>query len=211
MLKRREWIWAAMLLLAGAAPAQAARLLCCSDDGGRRYCGDVLPDACAKRAYTEIDERGLRGADHAAPLTEAQIAAREAADKAKRESAKVVLDQKRRDQALLATYANETELDSARDRGVNEMMRAIKQSQDKIEQAQKEQKKLNAQIAAAADPDEKAELKEQLSRFNVVIKGQQDAIAAKNGDIEKLKAKFEADRQRLRELRNPSRNEEAGS
>ena len=120
MLVRREWLYVAVLCLAGMAPtAHAARMFCCTDGTSKRICGDVLPEACSKRAYTEIDERGLRGPNHDAPLTEAQLAAKEAADKAKRESAKSELDQKRRDLALLSTYANEGELDSARDRAVN--------------------------------------------------------------------------------------------
>lgn len=203
MWSRRGSVFLSVICLAWAAPSvHAARMFCCSDDAGKRICGDVLPAACSKRAYSEINERGLRGPDHAAPLTEAQQAAKDAADQSKRETAKAELDQKRRDQALLATYANESELDNARDRAVKEVMRSIQQSQDKITSAQKEQKKLDGQMAAAKDSDEQVEIREQLSRVKATIRGQEDAIAGKNRDIEKIKAKYEADRVRLRELRS---------
>ena len=54
--------------------AKAARTFCCADGQGKRVCSDVLPDACINKPYSEFNERGVRGPNHDAPLTEAQLA-----------------------------------------------------------------------------------------------------------------------------------------
>lgn len=196
----RTMISVLVLGLVLAAPsARAARTFCC-DDHGTRVCGDVLPAACSSKGYSEFNERGTRGPNHEAPLTEAQQAARDAEMKKKNAAEKLALDQQRRDQALLSTYANEGDLDNARDRALAEVDRSTKQIQDKLEQFLKEQKKLKTDVAASAGQEMPQDLKEQISRNNLNIKTQQDAIVSKKQELEQIKAKFEADRQRLREL-----------
>jgi hypothetical protein len=190
-------------LVLTAPSAQAARTFCCADGQGKRVCSDVLPEVCNNKPYSEFNERGVRGPDHDAPLTDAQLAARDAELKKKRDSDKLALDQQRRDQALLSTYATEADLDTGRDRAVGEVERNIKQVQDKLDQALKDQKKLSSDLAQykAKGEDIPQDVKEQVSRNNLEVKGQQDALASKKQDIDRIKAKFEADRTRLRELR----------
>ena len=131
------------------------------------------------------------------------MAARDAELKKKRDTDKLALDQQRRDQALLSTYATEADLDAGRDRAVGEVERSIKQVQDKLDQALKDQKKLSNDISQYKAKGEEVpqDIKEQISRNNLDVKGQQAALVSKNQDIEQIKAKFEADRARLRELR----------
>lgn len=200
----RTTISVLVLGLALAAPtAKAARTFCCADGQGKRVCSDVLPDACINKPYSEFNERGIRGPDHDAPLTDVQMAARDAELKKKRDADKLALDQQRRDQALLSTYATEADLDAGRDRALGEVQRNIKQVQDKLDQAVKDQKKLSNDLLQYKSKGEEVpqDVKEQLSRNNLEVKGQQAALVSKNQDIEQIKAKFEADRVRLRELR----------
>lgn len=200
----------ALGLLLGAPGAQAARTFCCTDDQSRRICGDVLPDACQKKAYTEFNERGVRVRNVDAPLTEAQQAAHDAELKKKRETERLAVDQKRRDQALLSTYATEAELDSARDRAVKEIERGIKQAEEKLAQAQKTQKKLATDAEFYKGKPLPMELKEQMARNDINVKAQNEAIASKTQQIEQLKAKFEGDRLRLRELHGGNKQADAG-
>ncbi len=183
--------------------AKAARTFCCADGQGKRVCSDVLPDACINKPYSEFNERGVRGPNHDAPLTEAQLAVRDAELKKKRGADKLALDQQRRDQALLSTYATEADLDAGRGRAVGEVERNITQVQEKLNQALKDQKKLSNDRSQYKAKGEEIpqDFKEQVSRNTLEVKGQQDALVSKKQDVEQIKAKFEADRVRLRELR----------
>jgi hypothetical protein len=207
----RTMISVLALGLALAAPvAKAARTFCC-DDHGKRVCGDVLPQVCASKAYSEFNERGIRGPNHGAPLTAAEEAQQDAELKKKRATEKLAVDQLRADQALLATYATEADLDNMRDRKVADAERSIKQSQDKLDQALKENAKLAADLAANKGQDVPQDSKEQLARYGIEIKTQQDAIAAKRLEVESIKARVEADRKRLRELRGVSQSADSGA
>lgn len=200
----RTTISVLVLGLALAAPtAKAARTFCCGDGQGKQVCSDVLPEACINKRYSEFNERGIRGPDHGAPLTDVQMAARDDELKKKRETDKLALDQQRRDQALLGTYATEADLDAGRDRALGEVQRSIKQIQDKLDQAVADQRKLSNDLLRYKSRSEEIpqDVNEQLIRNNLEVKGQQAALVSKNQDIEQIKVKFEADRVRLRELR----------
>lgn len=185
-----------------ASPAAfAARTFCCSDDQNVRYCGDVLPEACRNRAYSEFNERGIKVRTQDAPLTEAQQAAKDAEQKKKREEDRLALEQKRRDQALMSTYAKESDLDTARDRQIAEVERSMKQAEDKIAAANKAKVKLTKDAEFYKNKPLPADLKESMRRSEAEVQAQNQAIEHKKKEIEDIKARFESDRTRLRELR----------
>lgn len=191
-------------LLMMAPAAQATRLFCCTDDHGTRACGDVLPESCRSRAYSEFNERGakVRAAD--APMTAAQLAAREAEDRKKQEDEKVALDQKRRDQALLATYASEADLDLDKSRKVGDIDRSVKQLQERMDGLEKAKANLKKQ-------PQTPELAEQTRRNNSEALTIQSQIDSKKKDIEQISAKYEADRKRYRELKGLDKPADAGA
>jgi hypothetical protein len=211
MLMRTTISIVALGLALAAPSAKAARTFCCADGQGKRICSDVLPDVCVNKPYSEFNERGIRGPDHDAPLTDAQMAARDAEAKKKRDADKVALDQQRRDQALLSTYATEADLNAGRDRAVGEVERNIKQVQDKLDLALKDQKKLANDVSQYKAKGEEIpqDVKEQVSRNNLEVKGQQEALVNKKQEVEQIKAKFETDRGRLRELRGIKATDDA--
>ncbi|HEX5393605.1 MAG TPA: hypothetical protein VFW68_10000 [Rhodocyclaceae bacterium] len=193
------------LLSAGFAgvssPALAARLFCCNDDNGVRACGDVLPEVCRNKAYSEINERGQKVRTQEAPLTEAQQAARDVEQKKKREADRLALEQNRRDQALMSTYAKESDLDNARDRQIAEVERSMKQAQEKIDAATKAKAKLAKDGEFYKNKPLPADLKDSMRRNDTEIQTLTTALENKKKEIEDIKARFEADRARLRELR----------
>lgn len=211
MQKQTRQMVLATLIAAGlagtSATALAARMFCCTDDRGKQSCGDVLPPICQTRAYNEFNERGQKVRAIEAPLTESQQAARDEETKKKRETDRLALEQKRRDQALLSTYAAEKDLDTARDRAVAEVERSIKQTQDKLEAANKIKTKLTRDLEFYKNKPVPAQLKEDIRRNEADVKAQQANIDLKRKEIEELKARFEADRARLKELRGEKKAE----
>jgi len=204
MLKRIATLSLLALGLAAASgSALAARSFCCTDDGGVRSCGDVLPEACRNKAYSEFNEKGQKVRNQEAPLTEAQQVVRDAELKKKREEDRLALEQRRRDQALLNTYVTEQDLNSARDRQIAEIERSMKQTQEKIAAAAKAKEKLGRDSEFYKNKPLPADLKDAIRRNEADIQAQNNALQSKSKEIEETKTRFEADRQRLKELRTP--------
>jgi hypothetical protein len=137
-------LFASSALLAVNASAQV-RIYCCDDTTGRKVCGDFLPDACQGRAYEERDNKGFVVKQVEAPLTEEQQARREAELVRKEEAKKKAAEERRRSLALLSTYSNEKDINSARDRALAEVEKNMKQSQARLDEANKKKLKLDAE------------------------------------------------------------------
>ena len=191
-----------LLLLGLAAPvAHAARTFCCTDEKVQQRCGDVLPEACRSRAYVEYNEAGTRVRNVAAPLTEAQQAVVDAEQKKKREIAEATERQQRADQALLSTYADERDLDTARDRAVVELERSIKSAEGKLVDLNKAKAKLATDTEFFKGKPLPPDLKQKIARNQTALTEQQAAIDEKKKEAEETNAKFEGFRKRLQELK----------
>ena len=192
---------AASLLFVAAGSAHAARTFCCTDEHNERRCGDIVPDACRNRAYTEYNEAGVQVRKVAAPLTDAQKAAKEEEDKKKQVAAQAAEAQQRADQALLSTYADENDLNAARDRAVGEIERSIKTAEENLVELNKTKASLQGEVAALKGLSVPYQLKRKVERNQTTINDQQAVLELKKKDLEETKAKFEGFRKRLRELK----------
>lgn len=187
--------------LASAMPASAAkRTYCCDDAKGRRICGDTLPDQCEGRAYRLTDEKGVtKHVD--APLTAEQRAQKEAQETRKKEDDRIAAEQRRRDLALLNTYSNERDIDVARDRGVADLEKLLKESQDKLDAALRRRKGFDKELEFYPKPKKPPEaLLARIKENDEEIAGQQKAVEDRKRDIELLRLKFEDERKRYRTL-----------
>jgi len=191
-----------LLLLSLVAPAaHAARTFCCSDERNQQRCGDILPEACRTRAYIEYNEAGIRVRNVDRPLTGAEQAVRDAEDKKKRDVAEAAAQQQRSDQALLSTYADESDLNTARDRAVGELERSIKSSEDKLVDLNKAKAKISADAEFFKNKPLPPDMKQKIARNQTALLEQQSAIDEKKKELEDAKAKFEGFRKRLQELK----------
>ena len=192
-------LFASSALLAVNASAQV-RIYCCDDTTGRKVCGDFLPDACQGRAYEERDNRGFVVKQVEAPLTEEQQARREAELVRKEEAKKKAAEERRRSLALLSTYSNEKDINSARDRALAEVEKNMKQSQARLEEANKKKLKLDAEkefYKGKALPDS---LRAQVRENEKEIKAQQAAVDGRGKDMEDIRNRFAEERKRYLEL-----------
>ncbi|BBO22223.1 conserved hypothetical protein [Candidatus Desulfobacillus denitrificans] len=187
-------------LLPAAVAAQGRTTYCCTDDSGRQVCSDVLPQECYGKAYREISPQGrtLRRID--APLNAEQRAAREAKDRKAREEELKRLEQERRNRALLATYASEQDIDYVRDRTIGDVRKSIQASQEKLVELADKQKKLDAEAEFYKKRPMPPALGAQIRDNQTEMKALQTAIDGRKNDIESLKAKYEEEKLRYREL-----------
>jgi hypothetical protein len=171
-----RWVLAALLSLA-ATPGWAATTYCCSDGEGRQICADRVPPQCIGRSYRELNERGVTVRQFAA--SQASEVHGRAEDTVFRERERVALDQRRRDRALLDTYANEQEIVQLRDRRLREADDALHRARLQLQEAQ-----TRPQVKATDS---------ELRQLDALVKDRQR-------DIEAIKARFEDDRRRFGEL-----------
>ncbi len=190
---------ASSALLAQGAAAQA-RIFCCQDDKGTKVCGDFLPPVCQGRAYEERDGKGFIAKQVEAPLTPEQLAKREAENAKKAEEAKKAAEERRRNLALLATYSNEKDILSARDRALAEVEKNQKQSQARLDEANKKKKKIDADREFYKGKPLPEDVKAQVRDNEKEIAAQTAAVAAKLKEAAEVRARFEEERKRYQEL-----------
>jgi small-conductance mechanosensitive channel len=187
----------AMALLSFNLPA-AAKIVCC-DVNGKRTCGDPAPPQCLNKAQTVFGKGGV-AREVEAPLTAEQKAAREVEAARKEEEKKLAAEQVRRDRALLDSYTNEDEIDKARERAVTEIEKNAEQAKNRLEVALRKQEKFEKEKEFYQKKPLPGKLQAQISDNENEIAAQRKALDEKDAGIEAVRARYEADKARYRQL-----------
>ena len=165
-----------------ALPAEATTYKWVDESGHVQY-GDTMPAQYSNKAATELNGQGQVIKKREPGLTPEQIKAKEAEVAQKKEDEKQAALQKRKDLALTNTYTNEKEIDAARDRNLALVDATLKTAQARMIELQARIKK---------SPGNKDIEKEMQSL--------QKTISEKSAETKVITARFEADKQRYREL-----------
>ncbi|MFA6313131.1 MAG: hypothetical protein WCV99_09575 [Sterolibacterium sp.] len=199
-MKRHATLLSLILFAILAPSAHAAKSYCCSDERGRQVCGDSLPKECYGRAYREVSERGTTLRQVEAPLTAEQQAKRDAEVADKKKAERAAVEEKRKNQALLNTYASEKDVDLARERALADVENRTKEVQLKLNDAIKRKQKLDGELEFYKKKPMPLELTEQIKASEGEIKAQQNAIEAKKKEIEQVRVRFDGEKKRYLEL-----------
>ncbi|MBS1142666.1 MAG: hypothetical protein H6R14_72 [Proteobacteria bacterium] len=193
---------AASLLLMMLGSAQAAgEFYCCNDPAtGRRICGDMLPEQCRGRAYRVLDSGGNIVKEVGAALTPEQKAEQALENKRRKQLEDASREQRRRDQALLDTYATPEDIDLAQRKAEADVNVAILATITRIDQASTKRKKLEDEAEFYKKKTLPPDLDRDLRAVNHEIKLQQELLDIKKRDFDLIKAKYDADRKRYFEL-----------
>ncbi len=191
--------FALAFVLATSALA-AGNLFCCVDATGKQVCGDILPQACYGRAYRELGDTGrtLRTVD--APLTAEQRAARAAEEKQRNAEETLVLEQRRKDQALLNTYGSVKDIDFMREHTEAELYKSIKAAEAKIVELRVQRKKFENEAEFYAKRQLPNDVRRGLADVDFEIKAQDAVIDAKKKEIEQTRVKYDDERRRYGDL-----------
>jgi len=191
-------------LPAFAADNKAMRIKKCQDAQGRWHYGDDASDACTRSKVIELDTQGVKRGEVAAPLTEAELKAREQNRAEEEKQRKLTEEKNRRDQQLLATYAIEDDILMTRDRKVADIESQIRASQDTLDSLRKSFARVQAQAA-----EEQRGGKTVSPQTAKTIANNEAQIAKHEAYIQNLKKEqdavriqFQADLQRFRELKS---------
>lgn len=172
------------------------------DEQGVTHYGDTIPPEYVKQGSTEFSTKGT-----VVKKTERAITPEERKkleeERLNQEAAKQKeMEQQRRDKALLNTYTSEKEIDLARDRNLQQAEVQSKSAELRIKQVEERLAKYRTQAAAAtkAGKPVSGDLKQDIANAESEILHQKEAIQQKKKDVEAVRAKFEADKQRYLEL-----------
>src|SRR6266568_3822942 len=196
----------AMAPLAAEAQLQQFTYRCVSKDG-KKYYGSTIPQQCQGQLIEQLSPQGtvLRRIDPEGD--EKARAAKEAEALKKRDEDTLAKEQSRRNQALLATYASEKDIDDARARALQENDKAIKEIERRVEDIKKRQagyekemefyregaakpsadkkaKSVNPPPEARSGPKPPPKLVEDMRNSEVDLRAQENLLAVKKKEVE---------------------------
>lgn len=201
---RKSKLLAVGLVLCGAFCASAeAKLFKWVDDNGVTHYGETIPPEYANKDTSRLSDKG-RVEKRSERLTPEEQRARNEEDARKNASQQAAIEAKRRDTALLSSFSNENEIDLARDRGlqqvearINSYSTLLKSAQDSLDSLHKE----NDDLLKQGRKIPKSLLDDIVESEARVAKLQKD-LEQNQQELANVKARFEADKLRYRELKS---------
>lgn len=197
-----------LLALALALPVGAeAGIKCWTNDEGVRECGNAIPPEYAQREHVEKSNSGVVVRKQERSKTKEEILAaraREAEEaKAKAAAAEAAAKRAAADRVLLDTFSSEDDLVLARDGQLTNVEAQIKVTESHVKKLDRQ---LDQMIGQAADIEKRGrKVPENLARnidsVRDQIVDQQEFIGEKREEQDAIRAKFDADIARFRELR----------
>lgn len=203
-IPRAQWALAAFVLVAavmfaGAGPARAATYKWVDEKGIVHYSDKMPPDAVDK-ASVQLNKQGIPIKSTEKALTPEQRRAMEQDEVRQRQTAKQQEEIARRDRALVASYTSEAEIDLARSRALQTINNAIQSSLAYSEQLNKRKVDAEAKKAEMQGKPMAATLERELESIDAELVRQADLVAQKKREVASITAKYDADKQRWREL-----------
>ncbi len=196
----RILVTAAALLVAAPLIAQAQSFRCVGKDG-KTYYGSTIPTACLGQPIEQLNRQGMVIKRIDPEGDEKARAAKEAEAAKKREADAVAKERARRNRALLATYANERDIEVARERALVDNRKAVQEVESRIAAIRKRQagyeKELDFYKGKNKPP---AKLADDMQNAEMELKMQQELLEAKKRDAEGINAKYDEDKKRYLEI-----------
>lgn len=190
------------LLICAGSPAMAATYRWV-DAKGKVHYGDVLPARQSGLGHQELDKQGRVVRETPRTLftpEERRQRAEEAS--AHQEHMRRVEEQQRRDRALLSTYADEAEIDLARDRALELEQLTLNGLHARLGNSAAKLAQSNSQLARfrAAREVAPANLRQMRDEAQADLAYIGEAIRQREKTMQELKKRFEADKARFQEL-----------
>ena len=197
----RKLLLVSLFLLSLGSAQAAGEFYCCHDPStGRRVCGDMLPEQCRGRAYRVLDSGGNIVKEVGAALTPEQKAEQVLENRRRKQLEDASREQRRRDQALLDTYAMPEDIDLAQRKAEADVNLAILATIARIDEARTKRKKFENEAEFYKKKAMPPDLERNLRALDHEIKLQQELLDIKKRDFDSIKSKYDADRKRYFEL-----------
>lgn len=197
MIDSRMLVGAAALCAAMISVNAEAKLYKWVDKNGQTHYGETIPPEYAN-SDTKTLEKG-RVKERSDGFDKSQ----QEESKIDPEVAKAAREAKRRDEALLNTYSSEKEIDLSRDRNllqvearVNSFTTMLKSAKESLDSLYKERDNLTKQNRKLPQS-----LTEDITEGEALVSKRQKELETSQREMDAVKARYEADKQRYRELK----------
>ena len=199
-LVRRLPILAVAAALACAGSAHAATYKWVDDKGGVHY-SDKMPPEAIEKGNVELNKQGIPVKRNDPAPTLEQRRAKAAEEERQKSLAKdrEVVD--RRDRALMQSYTSEDEIDLARSRAVGTIESQLASAQAYSAQLAKRRQELDERRKSFGDKAVPPAIDRELEGIATELAKQDAFIAEKKRESVTVTARYDADKQRWRELR----------
>jgi hypothetical protein len=199
-------LWVALALLLGAflvaisLPAHAG-LYKWTDERGVVHYSDQMPPDVVNRASFQLNRQGITvgKTEQAKPVT--RVVKDESEEQRARLAERERLIAQRRDKALIESYSNEREIELAKTRAVATIEGQVESAQSFVAQMQKRRDELESQKVTFAPRPVPGTIDREIETIDGEVARQKDFIAGKRKESATVGARYDADRQRFRELR----------
>jgi hypothetical protein len=197
MIDSRMLVAAAALCAAMISVNAEAKLYKWVDKNGQTHYGETIPPEYANSDTKTLEKGRLKERQDGFDKVQQEES------KVDPEVAKAAREAKRRDDALLNTYSSEKEIDLSRDRNllqvearVNSYTTMLKSAKESLGGLYKERDDLTKQNRKIPQS-----LTEDITEGEALVAKRQKELDTNTKQMEDVKAKYEADKQRYRELK----------
>lgn len=207
IFRRRPWRIVSLACALALPLAAEAGIKCWTNKDGVRECGNAVPPEYAQGEHVEKSKGGVVVKKQGRSRTQEEIAAererRAAEAKAKAEAQAAAAQRAKSDRVLLDTFSSEDDLILARDGQLTNVEAQVKITESHVVKLNKQ---LDQMIVQAADIEKRGRkvpenLAQNIESVREQIEDQHAFIADKRREQDAIRAKFDADIARFRELR----------
>jgi hypothetical protein len=191
-------------VLAALPLACAAETYRCIAKDGKRYYGSLIPAECQGRPVELLSAQGVVVKRIDPEGAEKERLAKEAGEARKRQEEAAAREAARRNQALLATYTSEKDIDDARARALAENTKATQKVADRIEVLRQQQagyqKEVDQYKGKAGAP---AVLQQDLMTGEADLNAQQQLLEVKKRELDAINTRYDDDKKRYSAITRP--------
>lgn len=190
---------AAMSLpLAAQVPSPGVMFSCVAN--GKTYSADRPPPECVNSELRELNRDGSVRRVIPRPLTLEEQRARALEAKKKFEEEEQLLDQRRRDRALLEAFANEAEIEAARKKSLEGAEQVLRRSAERTQSLAKDRKRLDDETEFYKKRDVPDSLKRSLAANSQAVAAEERILTEARGEVQRVNERFDAELKRYRAL-----------
>jgi hypothetical protein len=198
-LPRIGWAVAlATLLVAGGAAAETYKI---TDEKGRVQYTDRVPPDAINRGLVELNKQGMTKTVTPPALTPEQRKNEEEKAERQRQSEQAAMRRRAEQNALLASYTSESDIDVAKRRNLAIIGAAILSAEARINALQKRSVALEKEKIYYDNKPIPDKLRREITSVASEIPKQHDLIAAKKQEALAVEQKYSQQKERFRELK----------
>jgi hypothetical protein len=193
---------AAALVCTGswAQSSTPTRIYTCKDANGKTITADRPPPECQGREGRILGKDGTTIQRIDAPPTPEQLAAREAEAAKKKQEDDRRREQLRKDKALLNTYENVDDIESKRQRALQQVEREARESEKRMSILQKQASENSAEAEFYKKKPMPADLRRRIDENEAALRAEKLLYSSKRDEVAQVNLKFDDDKKRYMEL-----------